>query len=225
MVFLRGFGGGEDGRRLFADGVWLRAPQPGDFPEWSGLREQSRSFLQPWEPLWPRDELTRGAFRRRLRRHAREMREDRSFPFFIFRSGDDRLLGGATLSNIRRGVAQTCSLGYWMGEPYAGQGYMSRAVTALLAFAYSDLNLHRVEAACLPHNGPSIRLLQKAGFEREGYARGYLRIAGEWQDHLLFAKLAGDPEASGTRLEEPAELDASICSAATMTWRGQKETL
>jgi len=173
-------------------GVLLRAPQMSDYSAWAALREQSRAFLTPWEPVWPVHDLTRGAFRRRIRRYARDVREDQAYPFLIFRSGDRTLLGGLTLSNVRRGVAQTASLGYWMGAPHAGRGHMSAAVAVLLPFAHGSLGLRRIEAACLPTNVPSIRLLEGAGFVREGYGREYLCINGVWQDHLLFARLSSD---------------------------------
>lgn len=174
-------------------GVFLRAPAMGDYEEWADLRERSRAFLVPWEPEWPADDLTRSAFRNRLRRYATEIREDLSYPFFIFRAGDKQMLGGATLSNVRRGVAQSANLGYWMGARYARQGYMSAAVAAMIPFSHGALGLKRIEAACIPENTASVRLLEKSGFQREGYARKYLCIAGKWQDHLLFARLSSDP--------------------------------
>lgn len=172
-------------------GVSLRAPEMSDYAEWARLRVESRAFLEPWEPLWPEDDLTRGAYRRRLRRYAREMRDDLGYPFLVFRAHDRVLLGGLTLTNVRRGVAQSASLGYWIGAPYARQGYMTAAVAALLPFAHGVLRLRRIEAACLPHNTASVRLLERCGFVREGYAREYLCIAGKWQDHALYAHLAG----------------------------------
>jgi len=174
-------------------GVYLRAPQMADFSEWAALREQSRAFLAPWEPEWPADDLTRGAFRNRLRRYASEAQEDSGYSFLIFRAGDQVLLGGVTLSNVRRGVAQSANLGYWIGARHARRGYMSAAVAALVPFAHGQLRLRRVEAACLPENAVSVRLLEKLGFKREGYARQYLCIAGKWQDHLLYARLSSDP--------------------------------
>lgn len=174
------------------EGVYLRLPEMRDYEVWSELRRRSRGFLAPWEPVWPEDDLTRAAFRRRVRRHVQEMERDEAFAFFIFREQDDTLVGGLTLGHIRRGVSLAATLGYWMGEPYAGQGYMARAVRAACGFAFVNLRLHRVEAACLPHNGASIQLLKATGFQQEGLARAYLRIAGKWQDHLLFARLEGD---------------------------------
>jgi ribosomal-protein-alanine N-acetyltransferase len=173
-------------------GVTLRVPHSGDYAEWASLREQSRAFLVPWEPTWPADDLTRGAFRRRLKRYAEDLRGDLAYAFLIFRHEDNAMVGGLTLANIRRGVAQAGSIGYWIGAPFARKGYMSAALRALVPFCFGTLRLHRLEAACIPSNAASIRLLEKSGFRREGYARAYLRINGIWQDHLLYARLQDD---------------------------------
>lgn len=193
MAFLRPISKPEIAPFIYGQGVYLRGPQMGDYAEWSKLREQSQTFLKPWEPVWAADDLTRPAYRRRLRRYTRDVRDEVAYPFFIFREEDEALVGGCTLSNIRRGVTQACSLGYWVGEPYARQGYVGAAVRALIPFVFEELGLHRLEAACLPTNEPSKRLLLKCGFTQEGYARDYLRINGAWRDHLLFAILNGDP--------------------------------
>jgi [ribosomal protein S5]-alanine N-acetyltransferase len=171
------------------DGVYLRAPVSGDHAEWAALREASRVFLTPWEPVWPADDLSRNAFRRRLKRYAEDQRSDLSYAFLIFRADTNILIGGITLANIRRGVAQAGSIGYWIGQPFARHGYMTAAVRALIPFCFDSLQLHRLEAACIPGNQASVRLLEKTGFTREGYAREYLCINGVWQDHLLFGRL------------------------------------
>jgi ribosomal-protein-alanine N-acetyltransferase len=173
-------------------GITLRVPQSGDFAEWAALREKSRAFLAPWEPTWPADDLSRGAFRRRLKRYAEDLRGDLAYAFLIFRSDDNAMVGGLTLANIRRGVAQAGSIGYWTGAPFAHKGYMTAAVRALIPYCFGTLRLHRLEAACIPDNTASIRLLEKTGFQREGYARSYLCINGIWQDHLLYARLKDD---------------------------------
>ena len=174
------------------DGVALRSPQMSDYAEWSELRERSRAFLTPWEPTWPADDLTRASFRRRIRRYFEDQRGDLAYPFFIFRRNDDALVGGLTLANVRRGCAQACTLGYWMGRDYAQRGYMTAAVRGVIPFAFGTLRLHRIEAACIPANTASIRLLERTGFQREGFARQYLCINGLWQDHLLFARIQDD---------------------------------
>ncbi len=192
MALFRALSSGDVFPVIQGDGVFLRAPQPADYSEWVALREASREFLTPWEPTWPADDLTRSAFKRRLRRYADDIRADQAYPFFLFERDGNRLLGGLTLTNVRRGVAQAGSLGYWIGAPFARQGFMSAGLRAFLPFAFDALNLHRIEAACIPTNAASIRLLEKSGFRREGYAREYLCIAGVWQDHLLYARLRAD---------------------------------
>jgi len=192
MAFFRTVSFSEPLPLLEGKDVVLRSPQLADFAEWATLRETSRSFLAPWEPTWPADDLTRGAFRRRLKRYAEDQRGDQAYTFFIHRKDDGVLLGGLTLANVRRGVAQTASLGYWIGVPFVRRGYMTAAVQTVLPFTFTTLRLHRIEAACIPTNGASVRLLEKCGFVREGYARDYLCINGIWQDHFLYARLKED---------------------------------
>ncbi len=180
--------------------MFLRPPVMGDYEEWAALREVSRAFLVPWEPIWPADDLSRPAYRRRLKRYAQEMREDAGYALFVFQKEDGALIGGLTLSNIRRGVTQSCSLGYWMGQPYSGKGLMRETVRCIVPFVFEQLGLHRLEAACVPNNEPSKAVLRHAGFKEEGLARRYLRINGAWQDHLLFALLDSDLAARQPRL-------------------------
>lgn len=183
----------ENTLRIEGDGVWLRPPRAADFPQWRELRAVSRDFLQPWEPTWPLDDLSRAAFRRRLVAYARDREAGVAFPFFVYRAEDDVLTGGITLSNVRRGVAQMGSVGYWCGQPFARRGYTLAGVRALTTFAFRTLGLHRLEAACLPHNTPSRRLLAKAGFAEEGEAKAYLKINGVWRDHVLFGMISPLP--------------------------------
>jgi ribosomal-protein-alanine N-acetyltransferase len=193
MALFRALSSPEPIPPIAGDGIILRTPQMADFAAWAELREASRKFLTPWEPTWPADDLTRPAFRQRIRRYTEDVRTDQAYPFFLFRKEDNALVGGITIANIRRGVAQAGSLGYWIGAPYARQGLMTSAVRALVPVAFDMLRLHRLEAACIPTNLASMRLLEKCGFRREGYARSYLCINGTWQDHLLYARLQSDP--------------------------------
>jgi [ribosomal protein S5]-alanine N-acetyltransferase len=180
----------ETGLRLDAGPVYLRPPRAGDYGAWSELRRRSRAFLQPWEPAWPADDLSRPAFRRRLMAYQRDMDLGGGYSFFVFRREDHELVGGITLSNIRRGVAQMGTVGYWVGEPFARMGYTLAAAQGMTSFAFGRLGLHRLEAACLPENEPSRRLLLRAGYELEGRASAYLKINGDWRDHLLFGRVA-----------------------------------
>jgi len=173
-------------------GLMLRAPVMADYQQWSDLREQSRAFLTPWEPIWPSDDLTRSGFRRRLRRYAEDAAEDRAYPFVIVRDEDNAIVGGVTVANVRRGIVQAGTIGYWIGQQFAGRGYMTSALNVLLPTLFGELNLHRVEAACIPTNRASVRVLEKCGFAREGLARRYLCINGIWQDHYLYGLLDED---------------------------------
>jgi len=197
MAFMRGltFPGGQQ-PIIKGGGVYLRYPRIADFPAWARLRGESRAFLAPWEPVWASDELTKGAFRRRIKRYQKEARLDSAYAFFVFRAEDDVLMGGCTLSNVRRGVTQCCALGYWIGERFSRQGHKYEAVRALVPFIFATLGLHRIEAACLPSNQASQSLLAKVGFRKEGMALRYLQINGEWRDHVLFALLADEAQVS-----------------------------
>jgi ribosomal-protein-alanine N-acetyltransferase len=188
--------------RLEDERIVLRPPRLRDWGAWAELRGASRSFLTPWEPSWPADVLARTTFNRRLQRQSIEWREDQSYTFLTFRKGTDAgpgggtdgeaLVGGIGIGNVRRGVAQCGTIGYWVGQPYARRHYTSAAVRLALDHAFGALGLHRIEASCLPNNEASRGLLEKAGFRHEGCARGYLRINGLWRDHLMFAILRED---------------------------------
>jgi len=192
MALLRTATSSDIGPVIDAEHVTLRTPQMSDYPAWAELRAASRDFLTPWEPLWAADELSRSSFRRRVRHYLRDLRGDMGYALFIFSTADGALVGGLTLCNVRRGVTQACTLGYWTGAPYARQGYMTAAVRAVISFVFDSLELHRLEAACLPSNTASIKLLERTGFGHEGLARRYLRINGVLQDHLLYALLDSD---------------------------------
>ena len=190
IAFMRGltFPGGQQ-PVIRGEGIYLRYPRVADFPIWAKLRAESQEFLTPWEPVWADDELTRGAFRRRIKRYQKETRQDSAYVFFVLRESDNALVGGCTISNVRRGVTQCCTLGYWIGAKFARQGYMTNALRTLLPFVFRTLGLHRIEAACLTDNDASKNLLTRVGFLQEGLARRYLLINGAWADHLLFALL------------------------------------
>lgn len=173
---------------LMGSRVVLRAPQAGDYRAWRELRLASRNFLKPFEPRWTEADLGPEVYRARLKRGRQEAAEGTDFTFFIFVSDAGRqiLVGGVTLSNIRRRAAQFGTLGYWMGQQFAGKGLMTEAVRLVVVHAFDQLLLHRVHAAFLPHNMASRRVLEKNGFREEGFAENYLQIDGKWADHVLF---------------------------------------
>ncbi len=177
---------------LESSNIILRAPRSSDWAKWVETRAASRKFLTPWEPKWSQDALSRSTFKYRIKRYAEEARDETGFSFFLFHRETDELVGGVTVSNIRRGVAQIATLGYWSAEKHSRQGYMYEAILVLLPWLFNEQGLHRVEAACLPANIASFKLLEKLGFTREGLARQYLCINGVWHDHLLYGLLKSD---------------------------------
>ena len=174
---------------IHGDGLLLRTPRQTDYAAWRDLRLASRTFLVPFEPRWSEADLNARNFTARVKRNRRESLEGSEHGFFIFARQETTwvLVGGLTLSNIRRRAFQNVTLGYWMGADYAGKGIMTRAVALVLPFVFDTLDLHRIEAACLPDNMASRRVLTSNGFRPIGVAEHYLQINGAWRDHMLFA--------------------------------------
>lgn len=178
--------------RVEAERITLRLPQHADWRAWSMLRNDSADFLRPWEPVWAQDHLTRRAFTNRVYWAARAEAQGTALPLLMFRREDNALLGAITLDNIRRGPAQAGTLGYWVGAGFARQGFMREAIDAVVHHAFVQLDLSRIEAACLPGNAASRGVLEKTGFKYEGVAQSYLQINGRWRNHVLYANLRSD---------------------------------
>ncbi|MEC7595285.1 MAG: GNAT family protein, partial [Pseudomonadota bacterium] len=181
------------GRKVLAGNrVNLRPPLMRDYPHWVKLRRDSQKYLQMREPLWMPDELSRRSFRLRLRTYNQEARQDRGYAFFIWNLEMNQMMGAVNLSYIRRGAAQMGTVGNWIGEHFSNQGLMSEALGILCEFAFTTLGLHRLEAACMIDNEPSVRVLKNNKFKEEGYAPRYLKIGGIWADHRFFALCCDD---------------------------------
>ncbi|NDR55992.1 GNAT family N-acetyltransferase [Aliiruegeria sabulilitoris] len=178
--------------RIVSERMLLRPPTHGDFRAWSSLRQDSRDFLEKWEPLWSKEHLSRRNFTNRVYWSTRALGSGSALPLFMIRREDDALLGAITLDNIRRGPAQAGTLGYWVGAPFARQGYMREAILAVVHHSFEKLDLSRIEAACLPENAPSRGCLEKCSFKYEGVAQSYLQINGRWRNHVLYANLRTD---------------------------------
>ncbi len=178
--------------RIETERMTLRAPQHGDFRAWAALRRDSAAFLQPWEPTWADDHLTRKSFTNRVYWAQRGITAGSALPLFLVRRSDAMLLGAITLDHIRRGPAQAGTLGYWIGAPFARQGFMGEAIAGVVHHAFADLDLSRIESACLAENVASRAALERSGFKYEGVAQSYLQIAGRWRTHVLYANLRTD---------------------------------
>lgn len=173
-------------------GVELRVPKWADFEEWVDLRRANRDHLQPWEPTWKDEHLKRHAYKARLSQFKTMISTDTGYPFHMFRADDNRLVGACNLTHVQRGSLQCAHIGYWVGEAFSRKGFARASLRATLRFAFDDLGLHRVSAAVQADNIASIKLLESTGFTKEGVARSYLKVDGQWQDHLIYAKLSTD---------------------------------
>jgi ribosomal-protein-alanine N-acetyltransferase len=170
----------------------IRVVEPIDAGKLLGYRLENREYLAAWEPLREANYYTLEHCTQTVVEAREAARLDRGYALIVFDRGDDEMLGSVTLSNVVRGPFQACLLGYSLDARRQGHGLMHEALDATLAWAFGELGLHRVMANYLPHNERSARVLERLGFEREGYARAYLKIAGQWQDHVLTAKVS-DP--------------------------------
>ena len=179
-------------KKLTGERVFLRPPKRRDALKWQKLRMSSKSFLVPWEPSWDASSCTRRAYLRYFKNSNYLANMDRAYSFLIFKTDDKTLLGGINIGNVRRGVSQSASLGYWIGEKYSRNGYMKEALKILIPSLFVDLRLNRIEAATLEENIASKNLLKKIGFKKEGVLRKYLKINGTWRDHILYGLLEND---------------------------------
>jgi ribosomal-protein-alanine N-acetyltransferase len=178
--------------RIDTERLLLRPPAHSDFRAWAALRRDSADFLKPWEPTWAEDHLTRKSFVNRVYWASRSIGQGTAVPLFLERREDGRLMGAITLDHIRRGPAQAGMIGYWVGAPFARQGFMREALTGLIHYAFTELDMSRLESACLPENTASRALLERCGYKYEGVAQSYLQINGRWRNHVLYANLRSD---------------------------------
>ena len=170
----------------------LRPPQYSDWKAWADERKKNKLYLQPWEPLWSINELERSSFVKRVRMFERLSHNDQAYSFLIFTSDNEDFIGEVNISNVQRGIIQSCTIGYWIAKDCEGKGMMSESLELVKEFIFNELKLHRIEAACLPHNMPSLKVLLKNGFIKEGTARKLLKINDKWQDHTVLSFILDD---------------------------------
>jgi ribosomal-protein-alanine N-acetyltransferase len=169
----------------------LRPPRTADVPEIRRLLRHNHVHLKPWNPAPPpgEDPSTLTEVSKTVLKQRRDWKHGTSFVFMVAPIGaPSRLIGKIALNGVLRGAMYGAYLGYWMDVDHVGKGLATEAIAAVLDFAFGPANLHRVQAAIMPKNERSLRVIEKLGFRREGYAERYLQIAGRWEDHILFAK-------------------------------------
>ncbi len=175
---------------LDGDRVYMRVPRKQDCEEWVAVKRRCAPYEAAFTPVSSLSNLDREGYFKRLSVYQNDWRDGMAHVVFIFMQDTHALAGGLTINNIVRGAGQMATLGYWLDEERRGQGLMPEAVGLACDFAFGELGLHRMQAGCLPHNKASRRVLEKCGFAEEGFARKYIKIAGEWQDHVIYAKIS-----------------------------------
>lgn len=177
--------------RLTTARLVLRPPRTNDVGELRRLLRHNHAHLKPWNPA-PRpgeDPTSITEVSNTVLRQRREWKHGRGFVFMLaLRSDPARFIGKVALNGIMRGAMHGAYLGYWMDVDHQGDGLCTESIRAVLDFAFGDAELHRVQAAIMPRNVKSLRVIEKLAFRREGYAERYLQIGGKWEDHILFAR-------------------------------------
>ena len=192
MSFLNAYSLKKNLFEITGQKVILRPPQYSDWKAWADERKKNKLYLQPWEPLWSINELERSSFVKRVRMFERLSHNDQAYSFLIFKSDNEDFIGEVNISNVQRGIIQSCTIGYWIAKDCEGKGIMSESLELVKEFIFNELKLHRIEAACLPHNMSSLKVLLKNGFIKEGTARKLLKINDKWQDHTVLSFIIDD---------------------------------
>jgi ribosomal-protein-alanine N-acetyltransferase len=176
--------------RIVSERLVLRPPRTNDVPEMRRALRSNAAHLRPWSvaPAPGEDPASLASISRAVLQQRREWKRGQTFVLLIApREDEGQIIGRVALGGVLRGAFQNAYLGYWIDQQRQGRGLMTEAVRAATSFAFSTAELHRVQAAVMPRNCGSLRVLEKAGYRREGVAQRYLCIAGRWEDHVLFA--------------------------------------
>ena len=172
--------------------IIIRHPKRRDWRAWVNLRKESHKFLQKWEPYWDIKQCNKSGYMRQLKTQRTKAAYDQAYSFLCFKKDSKVLLGGLNISNIQRGVIQTCNIGYWLGEKNIGNGYMEESIKAIIPYIYEQLKIHRIQAFTLENNIASRKLIEKVNFKKEGVLREAMKINNEWRDHVIYSLLLDD---------------------------------
>ncbi|QUG41913.1 GNAT family N-acetyltransferase [Psychrobacillus sp. INOP01] len=171
--------------KLVGQQIYLRFYKTSDASELANLHTRNREFFQRVSPLLPEDFYTEERQKIRIEQSLKKTDEGHLYAFGIFLKATDILIGDISLTQIARGDLQSCYTGFTLDKEYNGKGYTTEALQLIVDFAFRELKLHRIEAGAMPDNIASIRVLEKAGFKKEGIAKENLKINGKWTDHQI----------------------------------------
>lgn len=186
MQWLQGFHK-KSSLLLQGERLYMRPPKKKDWEIWYYVRQRSRNYLTPWEATWNDSHMTENYFHRWVVAQQKKRKQDRSYYHFIFLKETDELMGALNIIHVLRGIAQSAALGYWIGQEFSGNGFMTEAMRLALPYGFHDLQLHRFQAAIINGNHASKALVEKFGFREEGEAQRFLHVNGKWRDHKIYA--------------------------------------
>ena len=174
---------------ILSERLIIRLPVIADYENWVILRKKSENFLNQWEPEKDLNYYSKNLFVKRVKWAKKNFDLKIVLHFFLFLRSNYQLVGGITLDNIRYGPFQSATLGYWLGEEFSKKGIMTEGLNSLITYANKTVGISRIEAATLPNNLASRRLLENCNFKYEGVGQYYLQIKGKWQHHILYANI------------------------------------
>lgn len=167
--------------------VYIRRMKETDAASLLDLRRRNRAFFQPFEPVRTERDFSMAGIQDTLAQDQLHWERGSGYGFGIFGRDDERLVGRVNLSNVVRGAWENCTVGYYMDREAGGRGWMTEALGQAVGFAFGEAGLHRIQAAVMPRNLPSIRVIEKSGFRYEGLAEYYLKINGVWEHHRIYS--------------------------------------
>lgn len=178
--------------RIEGKQIYLKLYEISDAEMLLDLNIRNKEFFEKYSSTRKEEYYTVDFQRKYIEKSLEQKEKDEKYTFGIFLRGTDTLIGTIMLSEILRGPLQSCYIGYALDKLHNGRGYTTEAVQLLVKYAFEELKLHRIEAGVMPHNLASIRVLEKAGFQKEGIARKSVEINGRWEDHQVLAIINGD---------------------------------
>ncbi|MGM0804088.1 MAG: GNAT family N-acetyltransferase [Bacillota bacterium] len=173
--------------KLTGDNIYIRLLTVEDAEDMVNLQLENREFFSQFAMERSDDFYSLENQQKRIQMLVENAKQDLDYYFGIFTKGEEVLIGTINLFAVMRGSIQSAFVGYFLDEKHNGKGYTTEAVRLIVKYAFDELKLHRVEAGVMPHNIGSIRVLEKAGFEKEGLARKNVKINGKWEDHQQMA--------------------------------------
>jgi [ribosomal protein S5]-alanine N-acetyltransferase len=171
------------------ENIYIRPFKLSDAEELLQLQKKNQSFFEKYSMTRPINYYSLQTQKDFIQKWEENAKQDIEYQFGIYKTEEDVLIGTIQLFQVMRGPLQSAFIGYFLDKEHNGKGYTTEAANLIVSYAFETLNLHRIEAGVMPHNIGSIRVLEKAGFHKEGIAKKNVKINGRWENHQVLAKI------------------------------------